>query len=157
VLLLCESRDTISQQWVDSFPGDVCPPPVTRFHLSLGACCYATYQPCGPHLMDVPRVRTSPRCSTLCDFCSRKEILSTPEPPIRDTHAEVLIQWFSRGLDPMVWISFPAPRNSGLHETKNLVYPPNSRTLNSRNDPTTWVEMRSMTHIEPRSMVHVDS
>jgi hypothetical protein len=78
-------RTTISQQWVDSFPGDMCPPPVTRFHLSLGACCYATCQPRGPHLTDVPRVRTSPRCSTLRDFCSRKEILSTFEPPIRDT------------------------------------------------------------------------
>jgi hypothetical protein len=78
-------RDTISQQWVDSFPGDMCPPPVTRFHLSLGACCYATCQPRGPHLTDVPRVRTSPRCSALRDFCSRKEILSTFEPPIRDT------------------------------------------------------------------------
>jgi hypothetical protein len=40
----------ISQQWVDSFPGDMCPSPVTRSHLSLGACCYATCQPRGPHL-----------------------------------------------------------------------------------------------------------
>jgi hypothetical protein len=50
-------------------------------------------------------------------------------------HEEVLIQWFSRGLDPMVWISFPAPRNSRLHETKNSVCSPNSRTSNLRNDP----------------------
>jgi hypothetical protein len=78
-------RATISQQWVDSFPGDMCPPPVTRSHLSLGTYCYATCQPHAPHLTDVPRVRTSPRCSTLRDFCSRKEILSTFEPPIRDT------------------------------------------------------------------------
>jgi hypothetical protein len=40
----------MSQQWVDSFPGDMCPSPVTRSHLSLGACRYATCQPCGPHL-----------------------------------------------------------------------------------------------------------
>jgi hypothetical protein len=78
-------RATISQQWVDSFPCDMCPPPVTRSHLSLGTYCYATCQPRAPHLTDVPRVRTSPRCSTLRDFYSRKEILSTFEPPIRDT------------------------------------------------------------------------
>jgi hypothetical protein len=58
-----------------------------------------------------------------------------PRTPDTRYHVEVLIQRFSRGLDPMVWISFPAPRNSGLHETKNLVCPPNSRTPNSRNDP----------------------
>jgi hypothetical protein len=34
----------------DSFPGDMCPSPVTRSHLSLGACRYATYHPHGPHL-----------------------------------------------------------------------------------------------------------
>jgi hypothetical protein len=28
----------------------MCPSPVTRSHLSLGACCYATCQPRGPHL-----------------------------------------------------------------------------------------------------------
>jgi hypothetical protein len=78
-------QNTISQQWVESFPGDMCPPPVTRFHLSLGTCCYATCQPRSPHLTDVPRFRTIPRCSTLSDFYNRKEILSTFEPPIRDT------------------------------------------------------------------------
>jgi hypothetical protein len=40
----------MSQQWVDSFLGDMCPSPVTRSHLSLGACCYTTYQSRGPHL-----------------------------------------------------------------------------------------------------------
>jgi hypothetical protein len=28
----------------------MCPSPVTRSHLSLGAYCYATCQPHGPHL-----------------------------------------------------------------------------------------------------------
>jgi hypothetical protein len=137
----------ISQQWVDSFPGDVCPPPVTRFHLSLGTCCYATCQPRGPHLTDVPRVRTSPRCSALRDFAVEKKFFQPPNPRYA-IPTKVLIQRFSHDLDPMVWISFPAPRNSGLRETKNLVCPPNSRTPNLRNDPTMWVETRSTTLID---------
>jgi hypothetical protein len=96
-------RNTISQQWVDSFQGDVCPPPVTYFHLSLGTCCYATCQPRGPHLTDVPRVRTSPRRSALHDFCSRKEILSTPNPRYAIPHGgsdPTVLPWLgSNGLD----------------------------------------------------------
>jgi hypothetical protein len=89
-------RATISQQWVDSFPGDICPSPVTRSRLSLGACCYATCQPCGPHLMDVPRVHMSPRCSALHNFYSRKETLSSFEPPIGDnqeSYDPLVLSW----------------------------------------------------------------
>jgi hypothetical protein len=93
-----KSRSTISQRWVDPFQGDACTPPVAYFYLFCALYVCATYQPCGPHLMDVTRVRTSPRCSTLLDFSDQGETPSPSETPIHDV-VRRQISWLSFLLD----------------------------------------------------------
>jgi hypothetical protein len=88
----------ISQQWVDPFQGDVCPPPVTYFHLFLCALCLCHLSTTRPHLTDVTRVRTSPRCSTLHDFSDQGATPSPSETPIHDV-ARHQISWLSFLLD----------------------------------------------------------
>jgi hypothetical protein len=96
-------QSMISQRWVDPFQGDACMPPVAYFLLFCALYVCATCQPRGPHLMDVTHVRTSPRHSTLHDFCSRKEILSTLNPryaiPRGGSDPTVLLWLGSNGLD----------------------------------------------------------
>jgi hypothetical protein len=99
-----------------------------------------------PHLLGVLHVHMSPRRSALHDFCSRKEVLSTPKPPIRDSPRS-----FCSNGSPLAWIQWSRSLSlfpTTWDETKNLVCPPNSRTPNSQNDPTTWVETISMDLID---------
>jgi hypothetical protein len=93
-----KSRSTISQRWVDPFQGDACTPPVAYFHLFCALYVCATCQPRGPHLTDVTRVRTSPRCSTLRDFSDQGATPSPSETPIHDV-ARHQISWLSFLLD----------------------------------------------------------
>jgi hypothetical protein len=127
VLLLRESLRRDKSTIVDSFPGDVCPPPVTHFHcLSLGAI---TMPPVN-HVVPTNRMcHVFARALDARHFTTsvvEKKLSQTRTPecaiPRRDSDPMVLPCFGSNGLDLLLY----SLQLRTSCKPRNLVWPPNS-------------------------------
>jgi hypothetical protein len=110
----------------------VCTPPVAYFRLFCVLYVCTTYQPCGPHLIDVTRVCTSPRRLALHDFSDQGATPSPSETLIHDV-ARRQISWLSFLLDRCFRLNHDFVIR-GFEVQRTL--PPSSRYPSSRNGPT---------------------